>query len=104
MERNEHDRTEVAEHRDEHDRTDVIDRRDDEARDAPRQWWMPEPNVIWGAGCLRVMSNVSGSVIAFGSKLAAVSPMATSVPLGNRTSRYSMSSDEMRAVPRTAPR
>src|SRR5680860_1418361 len=31
------------------------------ARWAPRQWWMPEPNVMWGVEGSRVMSKVSGS-------------------------------------------
>ena len=44
------------------------------------------------------------SPITDGSKLADANEMATSVPAGNRTSRYSMSFYAKRAVPRTAPR
>ena len=50
------------------------------------------------------MSNVPGDSNAVGSWLASAIDGMISVPSGNRTSRYSMSSLAKRPVPRTAPK
>jgi len=59
---------------------------------------MPDPKVIWAAEAVLVTSKVCGSSHTSGSKLAATRLVATSVPAGNTTPRYSMSSEAMRAV------
>ena len=65
---------------------------------------MPLPNVRFGepAGS-RVMSNFIGSGNTFSSVFAATKLGEMNEPRGNKTSRYSMSSEANRPVPRIEP-